>query len=70
MLDYQLANVDDEIEPCLSIVPLSPDGSTQYIKDLDKAMKMLLNHVKSEGHLELYWSLIQKENEKARRAAW
>ena len=70
MLDFALADVSQDNDRCIVKMPLSPDGSTQYVKDLDRVMKMLLNHVKIDGHLETYWSQIQKENEKARRAAW
>ena len=54
----------------ITSAPLSADGSCQYIHDLNTCMKMLLNVVKKDGHLNEYWLNVQKENDRARMAAW
>ena len=33
------------------------------------AMKLLLEHIQSTGELEKYWSIVEKLNEEARKAA-
>jgi hypothetical protein len=53
--DYILANVFENNDVPISTEPLSPDKSTTYIADLNMTMKMLLNYVKREGHLNVYW---------------
>ena len=53
--DYILANVFEDNDVPISTAPLSPDKSTTYIADLNMCMKMLLNYVKHEGHLSVYW---------------
>ena len=32
-------------------------------------MKQLLDHIQESGELERYWTIVEKENEEARRAA-
>jgi hypothetical protein len=55
MPEYDLANIFENTECQISTEPLSPDGSTTYVRDLNVVMKLLLNKVKTEGHLSQYW---------------
>lgn|ERR1740139_1635087 len=68
--DYDLADILENTECPISTEPLSPDGSTTYIKDLNVVLKLLLNKVKTEGHLAQYWLNVQKENDRMRHAAY
>ena len=37
--------------------------------DVRLGMKQLLDHIQESGELERYWTIVEKENEEARRAA-
>jgi hypothetical protein len=67
--DFDMADVLSNVECPISTPPLSKDGSTTYLKDLNRAMKLLLNFCKQEGHLNSYWLTVQKDNEIARKCA-
>ena len=49
-------------------------NTRQYLEskvfgDVRGAMKQLLDHIQASGELERYWSVVEKENEEARKAA-
>ncbi len=42
---------------------------TKVFTDVRVGMRKLLDHIQESGELERYWTIVEKENEEARRAA-
>ena len=57
--DYDIVDVYEMTGvPQISTAPLSSDGSHTYLKDLNLALKMLINIVKKDNHLINYCKII------------